>query len=176
MDNPIEELAGVIRALTESPSTQQVFDNIDKYFTEDAAIFYPVFNQIYTRNGRENLKAAYQWRRTFTYNDRSEYNVIMVNKDQTQATIDTIQVIRFRLAPIRAFDARINYIIRLGLRRCDYDGKYRVYRQQDNFPTDITQSGIPLPHIVRIINDATKAFAWLFVVFIGHILMMLGIF
>jgi hypothetical protein len=31
-----------------------------RYFTEDAQILYFNLSQIYTRNGRENLKAAYQ--------------------------------------------------------------------------------------------------------------------
>ncbi|PLW26360.1 hypothetical protein PCASD_20709 [Puccinia coronata f. sp. avenae] len=84
----------------------------------------------------------------------------MVNKDQTQATIDLYQTIMFRLLPIKAFNARLNYIVRLGLRKCE-DGKYRIYRQQDNLPTDITQSGFPLPRFIRIINDVTKALAWL---------------
>ncbi|KAH9451859.1 hypothetical protein Pst134EA_025799 [Puccinia striiformis f. sp. tritici] len=34
----------------------EVFRNIDKYFTEDVALFYPIFNQIYNRNGREISK------------------------------------------------------------------------------------------------------------------------
>jgi hypothetical protein len=33
----------------------------------------------------------------------------------------------FRLLPIKAFNARLNYIVRLGLRKCE-DGKYRIYR------------------------------------------------
>ncbi|KAA1133627.1 hypothetical protein PGTUg99_028436 [Puccinia graminis f. sp. tritici] len=174
MENPIEELAGVVLSVTE-PSTDEIFRNIDKYYTEDVAIFYPVFNQIFTRNGRENLKAAYQWRQTFTYNSRIKFNAVMVNQEQTQATVDIIQKLSFRLLPVRAFDVRFNYIIRLGLRKCPCDGKYRIFRQQDNFPSDLTMSGIPLPQFVRIINDVIKAYAWLFVVFIGHILMMLGI-
>lgn len=48
--------------------------------------------------------------------------------------------------------------------------------QQDNLPTDLTQSGLPLPQFVRIINDVIKAALWLYVVFIGHILILLGIF
>ncbi|KAH9443994.1 hypothetical protein Pst134EA_025790 [Puccinia striiformis f. sp. tritici] len=175
MDNPIEELACVVLSVTE-PSSAEVFRNIDKYFTEDVALFYPIFNQIYNRNGRENLKAAYQWRKTFTFNSKIKFNAIMVSKDQTQATLDITSTFRLRLLPIKAFDPQINFIIRVGLRKCPCDGKYRIYRQQDNFPSDLTQSGVPLPQFVRIISDVTKAIAWLLIVYIGHILMMLGIF
>ncbi|OAV94945.1 hypothetical protein PTTG_06685 [Puccinia triticina 1-1 BBBD Race 1] len=175
MENPLEELACVVLSLTEPP-TNEIYRNIDKYYTEDVAIFYPIFNQIYNRNGRENLKAAYQWRQTFTFNSQIIFNAVMVNKDQTQATLDITQTLRFRLLPVKAFDPRLNYIIRLGLRRCPCDGKYRIYRQQDNFPSDLTMSGLPLPQFVRIISDVTKAFAWLFVVFFGHIFMMFGVF
>ncbi|KAI7940040.1 hypothetical protein MJO28_013692 [Puccinia striiformis f. sp. tritici] len=111
MDNPIEELACVVLSVTE-PSSAEVFRNIDKYFTEDVALFYPIFNQIYNRNGRENLKAAYQWRKTFTFNSKIKFNAIMVSKDQTQATLDITSTFRLRLLPIKAFDPQINFIIR----------------------------------------------------------------
>lgn len=175
MENPQEELACVVLSLTERHTTAEVFQSIDRYFTQDATLNYPFFNQIYSRNGRENLKAAWQWRQTFTFMDRTEFNAVMVSKDQTEATLDITQTIVFRLLPVRAFNARVNYIVRVGLRRCE-DGKYRIYRQQDNLPTDLTQSGLPLPQFVRIINDVIKAALWLYVVFIGHILILLGIF
>ncbi|POW14416.1 hypothetical protein PSTT_02877 [Puccinia striiformis] len=185
MDNPIEELACVVLSVTE-PSSAEVFRNIDKYFTEDVALFYPIFNQIYNRNGRENLKAAYQWRKTFTFNSKIKFNAIMIVflvrcKGEMiliwlSYSSDITSTFRLRLLPIKAFDPQINFIIRVGLRKCPCDGKYRIYRQQDNFPSDLTQSGVPLPQFVRIISDVTKAIAWLLIVYIGHILMMLGIF
>jgi len=175
MENPQEELACVVLALTEERTSAEAFRTIDRYFTPDATINNPVFNQIYSRNGRENLKAAYQWRQTFTFMDRTEFNAIMVNKDQTEATLDIFQTLGFRLLPVKAFNARVNYIVRVGLRKCE-DGKYRIYRQQDNLPSDLTQSGLPLPQFVRVISDVIKAVVWLNVVVIGHILILLGIF
>ncbi|KAI7941454.1 hypothetical protein MJO29_013528 [Puccinia striiformis f. sp. tritici] len=147
MDNPIEELACVVLSVTE-PSSAEVFRNIDKYFTEDVALFYPIFNQIYNRNGRENLKAAYQWRKTFTFNSKIKFNAIMVSKDQTQATLDITSTFRLRLLPIKAFDPQINFIIRVGLRKCPCDGKYRIYRYVVLFSLSFLQnraSGITLP-------------------------------
>ncbi|KAI9615065.1 hypothetical protein H4Q26_011603 [Puccinia striiformis f. sp. tritici PST-130] len=129
-----------------------------EYFTEDALLMYFNLSQIYSKNGRQNLKAAYQV------------------SEQTEATIDLTQSVRVRLVPIDSVNVVCNFIVRLGLRKCREDNKYRIYRQQDNFPTDLTQCGLPLPQFIRVINDVIKALAWLFVVTWGRIFIMLGIF
>ncbi|KAA1079247.1 hypothetical protein PGT21_004753 [Puccinia graminis f. sp. tritici] len=176
MDNPIEELADVVRSVTEVEHTSQVLANIDKYFTEDAQLIYFNLSQIYSRNGRQNLKAAYQVSRALGFGIKIEIHEVMVNKEQTEATIDLTQSVRVRLLPIDSVNVVCNFIVRLALRRSAEDNKYRIYRQHDNFPTDLTQCGLPLPTFIRVINDVIKALVWLFVVAWGRIFMMFGIF
>ncbi|KNZ49961.1 hypothetical protein VP01_466g4 [Puccinia sorghi] len=226
MENPQEELACVVLSLTERHTTAEVFQSIDRYFTQDATLNYPFFNQIYSRNGRENLKAAWQWRQTFTFMDRTEFNAVMVSKDQTEATLGESRDVSRRqyhsnhrvptlagesvqcscelhcasgLAKMRGWEvphlsvsccpaASIPSPILYPLKPacpCKILTSYNYLlirrlhaqsSQQDNLPTDLTQSGLPLPQFVRIINDVIKAALWLYVVFIGHILILLGIF
>ncbi|OAV94949.1 hypothetical protein PTTG_06686 [Puccinia triticina 1-1 BBBD Race 1] len=176
MDNPIEELADVVRSVTEVEHTSEVFANIDRYFTEDAQLIYFNLSSIYSRNGRQNLKAAYQVSRVLGFGIKIDIHEVMVNKEQTEATIDLTQSVRIRLLPIQSANVVCNFIVRLALRKSCEDNKYRIYRQHDNFPTDLTQSGLPMPNFIRVINDVIKALAWLYVVAWGRIFMMLGIF
>ncbi|PLW06424.1 hypothetical protein PCANC_04293 [Puccinia coronata f. sp. avenae] len=176
MENPIEELEHVVRSLLEVEHTSEVFANIDKYFTEDAQILYFNLSQIYTRNGRENLKAAYQVSRALGFGIKITMHAVMVNKEQTQATLDLTQSVRVRLMPIDSVNVVCNFIVRLGLRKSAQDNKYRIYLQDDNFPTDLTQSGLPLPRFILVTSDLIKAFIWLFVVAWGRFFMLLGIF
>lgn len=175
MENPLEELEGVVRAVTEATSTADTFASIDRYFTEDAILLYPSFAQIYTRNGRENVKAAYQVARAVGFGIKVEIHAVMINKDQTEATIDLTQTVRVRALPVNSVNVRCNFIVRLKLRKSVDDHKYRISCQQDNFPTDITQSGLPCPQIICILSDVMKGVVWLFIVTWGHIFIMLGI-
>ncbi|KAI9631635.1 hypothetical protein KEM48_014566 [Puccinia striiformis f. sp. tritici PST-130] len=163
MDNPIDELEHVVRSVTEI---------LYGRCTIDVLQLIPNLLQEWS----SKPQGAYQVSRALGFGIKIDIHSVMVNKEQTEATIDLTQSVRVRLVPIDSVNVVCNFIVRLGLRKCREDNKYRIYRQQDNFPTDLTQCGLPLPQFIRVINDVIKALAWLFVVTWGRIFIMLGIF
>ncbi|EGG01560.1 uncharacterized protein MELLADRAFT_110929 [Melampsora larici-populina 98AG31] len=60
MDNPIAEIKDVVRSITEPYEATTLAKNVEKYFTADAYILHPAFNQPHTVNGRDDLVGIYK--------------------------------------------------------------------------------------------------------------------
>ncbi|KAI9611616.1 hypothetical protein H4Q26_008571 [Puccinia striiformis f. sp. tritici PST-130] len=97
MDDPVKELKEVIRSITEPFSAREIAKNVDKYFTEDAFIMYPLFNQPQTANSRENLKGIYKLLRVFSYHGKIDFHAVMFSEDRLNATVDLTETIQPRL-------------------------------------------------------------------------------
>ncbi|EGG01730.1 uncharacterized protein MELLADRAFT_110778 [Melampsora larici-populina 98AG31] len=60
MDNPVAEIEDVVRCITEPADASIIVKNVEKYFTHDARIYHPLFNQPYSQeNSLEDLKGIY---------------------------------------------------------------------------------------------------------------------
>ncbi|KAI8461276.1 hypothetical protein BY996DRAFT_8384789 [Phakopsora pachyrhizi] len=153
MEDPIHEIEDVIRSITEPYSAQVITQNVEKYFTEDAFILHPLLKQVHTAKGIENLKGIYKMLRVNTINNKLDFHAVMFSQDKLQATIELTERLQYRFLPISRF-INIRFISRVDLRK-ESDGKYRIYRQQDNLPTDIHDSQLPLP-VLSVISDVIK--------------------
>lgn len=144
MDDPVKQIEDVVRSITEPYEAKVITDNVEKYFTRDAQLLYPFLNQPYSKdNGREDLKGFYKLLRVQTIDNKIEFHAVMFNADKTEGTIELTEYVTWRFNPIarlRSTQAAVRFIVRISLRKCE-DGKYRIYRQEDNFPTDLTKSG-----------------------------------
>lgn len=144
MDDPVKEIKDVVRSITEPYEAGVIVANIDKYFTRDAQIFHPFINQPYGKdNGREDLKGIYKMLRVQTINNKIDFHAVMFNEDKTQGTLELTEHVTMRMNPLSRMSSSqtaVRFLVRIDLRICE-DGKYRIYRQEDNFPSDITQSG-----------------------------------
>ncbi|KAH9808888.1 hypothetical protein DFH28DRAFT_992757 [Melampsora americana] len=180
MDNPVKEIEYVVRSITEPYEAKVLAQNIEEYFTPDAQIFHPFINQPYSKdNGREDLKGIYKMLRVQSIDNKIEFHAVMFNEDQTQGTIDLTEHMTMRLNPIaRLTSSRVavRFIVRISLRKCE-DGKYRIYRQEDNLPSDLTKSGFaaPIPGLGTL-NSLVKGSAGFVTAKLGNFLLAYGLF
>ncbi|EGG11319.1 uncharacterized protein MELLADRAFT_76617 [Melampsora larici-populina 98AG31] len=166
MDDPVKEIEDVVRSITEPYEASVIADNIEKYFTRDAQIFHPFINQPYSKdNGREDLKGIYKILRVQTIDNKIDFHAVMFNEDKTQGTIELTEHVCMRMNPLsrlRPSRASVRFLVRIDLKKCE-DGKYRIYRQEDNFPSDLTQSGfaaaIPGMGTLNTIIKSTAGYA-----------------
>ncbi|PLW42408.1 hypothetical protein PCANC_09890 [Puccinia coronata f. sp. avenae] len=167
MDDPVKELADVVRSITEPYTAKEITDNVEKYFTKDAFIQYPMFNQPHTPHGKENLKGLYKLLRVFTINNKIEFHAIMFSQDRLKATVDLSEGVQSRFFPSLHF--KVHFITRVDLRK-EEDGKFRICRQEDNYPNDLKRSGIPIP-ILPTLGATYKIIAGTVVSFVGRFLL-----
>ncbi|KAH9810976.1 hypothetical protein DFH28DRAFT_1063814 [Melampsora americana] len=144
MDNPIAEIKDVVRSITEPYEASTIAKNVEKYFTRDAYILHPAFNQPHTSNGRDDLVGIYKMLRVLTIDNKIEFHAVMFNEDMTQGTIELTEYVTMRWSPISRYFSRRNrlhFLVRIDLRKCS-DGKYRIWRQHDNLATDLAMCGV----------------------------------
>ncbi|KAH9472813.1 hypothetical protein MJO29_001336 [Puccinia striiformis f. sp. tritici] len=170
MDDPVKELKEVIRSITEPFSARDIAKNVDKYFTEDAFIMYPLFNQPQTANSRENLKGIYKLLRVFSYHGKIDFHAVMFSEDRLNATVDLTETIQPRFA--RCLSFKLHFITRVDLRKED-DGKFRIWRQEDNYPNDLKRSQIPIPFLPTF-TAAYKIIAGIIISCVGRFLLEKG--
>ncbi|EGG11320.1 uncharacterized protein MELLADRAFT_90789 [Melampsora larici-populina 98AG31] len=178
MDDPVKEIEDVIRSITEPYEATTLAENIEKYFTRDAQVLHPFINQPYSQdNGMEDLKGIYKILRVQSLDNKIEFHAVMFNEDKTEGTIELTEHMTMRMNPIARLTssrAAVRFIVRISLRKCE-DGKYRIYRQEDNFPSDLTKSGVatPIPGLGSL-NSAIKSFTGFATVKLGRFLLAYG--
>ncbi|KAG0146974.1 hypothetical protein CROQUDRAFT_715265 [Cronartium quercuum f. sp. fusiforme G11] len=178
MDDPVVEIEDVVRSLTEPSEATAIAKNVEKYFTPSAYITHPFFNQPRTGNGRKDLVGIYRMLRVFTLNNKIEFHAVMFNGDKTQGTIELTEHVTMRLNPIsRYFGVRegVRFLVRIDLEKSPEDGKYRISRQDDNFPSDLTTSGIhrSFPGL-SVLNNVVKGTIGFLAAKLGRILLSQG--
>jgi len=170
MDDPVKELADVVRMITEPYAASEIAQNVDKYFTEDAFILYPMFNQPHTAHGKENLKGIYKLLRVFSINNKIEFHALMFSEDRLHATVDLTESLEARFCS--CIKAKLHFITRVDMRK-EGDGKFRICRQEDNYPNDLRRSGIPL-YGLSIFTATYKIIAGTLVSCVGRFLLEKG--
>ncbi|EFP86997.2 hypothetical protein PGT21_032062 [Puccinia graminis f. sp. tritici] len=173
MENPRAEIADVVRSITEPQDPETVLKNIDKYFTEDAFILHPMANQPELARGRDNLKALYYMFRKGTKDNKIHFHAVMFSEDLTQCTLDLTEDvldIKSALFPsLATTHLSLRFLVRVDL-RLESDGKYRIWRQHDNFVSDLGMSGFKLFPGAGFISDLLKSSGALFTIAIGRYL------
>jgi len=76
---------------------------VDKYFTPDAQIVYPLLNSP-RASGVEGVKAAYKMLRVLTYGNQIEFNVVAWDRirnvkgvEHQSGFLDLVETLKFRL-------------------------------------------------------------------------------
>ncbi|KAG0144510.1 hypothetical protein CROQUDRAFT_659964 [Cronartium quercuum f. sp. fusiforme G11] len=161
MENPIAEMKDVVRSLVEPDSLQVIANNIDKWFTEDAYIEHPFLNQPHTAHGKDMIKGYYTCLRVFTSHTKTEFHVVMFNEDSTKAFIELTQhtnpcIMGFTLGD--CFRMHVRFLVIVDLRKGPHDRKFRISRQEDNFPSDFSKAGYPPIPGLGFLSNVIKGF------------------
>ncbi|WAQ85578.1 hypothetical protein PtA15_6A206 [Puccinia triticina] len=171
MEDPRAEIRDVVRSITEPQDPQTVLKNVDKYFTDDAFILHPMANQPQMARGKDNLKALYYMFRKGTKENKIHFNAVMFSEDLTQCAIDLIEDVKDLKSvllpgfPVRPLSIRFLVLVDL---RLEADGKYRIWRQHDNFISDLGMSGLKIFPGASLISDVIKASGALFTIVLGR--------
>ncbi|OAV86377.1 hypothetical protein PTTG_12110, partial [Puccinia triticina 1-1 BBBD Race 1] len=91
----------------------------------------------------------------------------MFSEDRLNATVDLTETLESRFAP--CIKAKLHFITRVDMRK-ESDGKYRICRQEDNYPNDLQRSGIPLFWIPTI-TATYKIVAGTIISYVGRFLL-----
>ncbi|EFP85745.2 uncharacterized protein PGTG_11074 [Puccinia graminis f. sp. tritici CRL 75-36-700-3] len=176
MEDPVKELPEVVRKITEPYAATEIVHNVDKYFTDDAYLLYPMINQPHTKNGKSSLKGIYKlllsgsdagssssfcnhWcanrnkklieylnnlscssSRVLTINNQIEFHAVMFSEDKLKATIELSETLQGRFIPVWF---KLRFLSRVDLRQ-EADGKYRICKQEDNYPNDLKRAGLEI--------------------------------
>ncbi|KAA1100388.1 hypothetical protein PGT21_036023 [Puccinia graminis f. sp. tritici] len=140
MEDPVKELPEVVRKITEPYAATEIVHNVDKYFTDDAYLLYPMINQPHTKNGKSSLKGIYKLFRVLTINNQIEFHAVMFSEDKLKATIELSETLQGRFIPVWF---KLRFLSRVDLRQ-EADGKYRICKQEDNYPNDLKRAGLEI--------------------------------
>jgi len=175
MENPVAEIRDVVRSITEPYEATEIAKNVEKYFTNDAYIIHPILNQPQTSNSREDLIGIYKMLRVTTVNNKIEFHSVMFNEDMTRGALDLTEYLTARWNPLlKSHLVPARFLVFIDLRKCE-DGKYRICRQHDNFPSDLTMSGQGqfIPGL-SLLNDLVKGSIGFFAGRLGRLLLARG--
>lgn len=175
MDNPVKEIEHVIRSITEPYEASIIAANVDKYFTEDAYILHPFLKSNRTSHGRDDLKGIYKMLRVFVVNNKIKFHAVMFSPDGLHGTIELSEYAEPRLSLLKSLTIDVRFITRIDLRQ-ESDGKYRIYRQQDNFPTDLQDSGFMTLPGLKLMSEVIKYSIGIGASMMGNFLLPRGIF
>ncbi|GAA5831133.1 hypothetical protein JCM11251_005156 [Rhodosporidiobolus azoricus] len=183
MQDPRNEIRDVVRSLCELPRGIDLVNSVEKYFTPDAQIVYPLFNSP-KASGIEGVKAAYQMLRTLTYGQHVEFHAVAFDRIETDKGIERLkgfldftEHLKIRILPDRVNPwFHFRFITRIDLVRNPNDNKWYVEKQEDNLPSDFGSTGLHfLPFDVQISN-AIKWVTGVGTLVAGYTFSRLGIF
>ncbi|MBW0534953.1 hypothetical protein O181_074668 [Austropuccinia psidii MF-1] len=175
MEDPAAEIRGVVRSLSESIYGKTVAENVEKYFTNDAFVLHPFINQPSLVRGREGVKGIYKFFRVVTIHNAITFHAVMFNENKTQGAIELTERFQLRLIPPPfRITFSCHFIIRVDL-RLEKDGRYRIWRQDDNVINDLHRSGLGifLPGS-SFISDIIKGVTGFILIIIGRFLLATG--
>jgi len=151
MDDPVAEIRDVIRALTEPYKATTLAENVEKFFTKDAILQHPFLTISQDQNSREAIKGVYKILRVNSLDQKIQFHAVMFNEDKTQVAIDLTEHMKSRHR-LRSNNMALRLIVLLDLVK-EEDGKYRISRQEDNFPSNIPMFGSSfIPGLTTIYN------------------------
>ncbi|KAI9620068.1 hypothetical protein KEM48_008343 [Puccinia striiformis f. sp. tritici PST-130] len=223
------KLPEVVRMITEPYEATEIVRNVNKYFTEDAYLLYPMVNQPYTKQGKTKLIGLYKLLLSKTYyygscyhekgyyslvpdlgrayrmltiNNQIEFHAVMFSEDKLKAAIGTYLICVPRSLGASSMNSRVccrylqrqmsvltivynleltetlqgrfipiwfrlRFISRVDLRK-EKDGKYRICKQEDNYPNDLKRAGLEIIPGLATFLDVCKFLLGLLAASIGN--------
>ncbi|GAA5857373.1 hypothetical protein JCM8547_002248 [Rhodosporidiobolus lusitaniae] len=132
MDSPVNEIRGVIRELCQ-PKLNGMLNAVNKYFTPNAQIFYPLFNSPKAA-GIEGIKSAYAMLRVLTYGNNFDFHAVAMDRiyvekgvEYQKGMINHTEHLKLRF-PLPDMLNPVSYIT---LERNPNDNKWYVLKQED---------------------------------------------
>ncbi|KAA1102527.1 hypothetical protein PGTUg99_008508 [Puccinia graminis f. sp. tritici] len=150
MDDPVNQIKGVIRSLIEPYRHAVVGENVSKYFTPDATISNPLW--IHTKLSKSDIhvKSIYEILRLFSINNRVEFQGVMFDETNEHCTLELVETMDSILHYNFLSNVSIPLLIRLDLTK-GADGKYWISKEKSNIPTDLKMIGMVLfPSLISI--------------------------
>ncbi|KAJ1030571.1 hypothetical protein NDA16_001480 [Ustilago loliicola] len=136
MEDPVNEIRGVVKGLVAARNASEQKYCIQRYFAPDASFDHVLCTVSSGPNSRDNgLLPIYQWLRVIS---RSDIEVYSTNK----LFLEAVQTLRPNLPIIRdviAKDARI--VVALQLQR-GADGKFYIKSQEDHYAVQVLPFGL----------------------------------
>ncbi|GAA5982631.1 hypothetical protein JCM5350_002127 [Sporobolomyces pararoseus] len=181
MQSPQNEIRGVVRALVESEKSVDMLAAVDKYFTQDAQIVYPLLNSP-RASGIEGVKSAYKMLRVLTYGNSIEFNVVAWDRIKSTKGVETqsgfldlVETLKFRLPlPERLNPSfSIRFLTRIDLRK-DSNDIWKVTKQEDSLPSDYASTGLRIFPFDREISNLIKFTTGLGTLVVGSLLTRLN--
>eukprot|EP00918_Siedleckia_nematoides_P069529 GHVU01151619.1.p1 GENE.GHVU01151619.1~~GHVU01151619.1.p1 ORF type:complete len:177 (-),score=13.99 GHVU01151619.1:271-801(-) len=151
MDDPVAEIRDVVRGLTEPYEAKTIAVNVEKYFTENAVLKHPFVCVASASNSRDAIKGIYKILRVNSVNQKIEFHAVTFNEDKTQVALDLTEY----MSPRYIFNTHriaLRLIVLLELIKGS-DGKFRITKQEDNFPSDTPMISFPfIPGLAKVFN------------------------
>ncbi|KAF2807896.1 uncharacterized protein BDZ99DRAFT_68391 [Mytilinidion resinicola] len=130
MENPVDEISGVIHSLTQDPTPQQM-GTIENYFTPNATFTHP-FCRTLTSNSKTQIIYIYRWYKIMSPNIDITIKSVAFDKQNLTLYVSISQV--FKLFIIPFYKAPVSLVTLLQLER--RDKKYYIANQNDLYQTD----------------------------------------
>ncbi|KAF5347720.1 hypothetical protein D9756_010303 [Leucocoprinus leucothites] len=150
MENPEEEIRGVVLQLTSASSPDLQRRTVERYMTPDVAFRHPICAVESGSNSRKTVLGIYQWYRVLSPRTEAQVNSVVWDKEHGYMFLDVQQWFRLFWSPARSAPARL--CTRLTLRR-EEDGLYYIAMQEDFYHPDdfITLLLPPLVPFIRMV-------------------------
>ncbi|KAI9603995.1 hypothetical protein H4Q26_003605 [Puccinia striiformis f. sp. tritici PST-130] len=135
MDDPVNQIKGVIRSLIEPYRHRVIAENVSKSFTPDAIITNPLWIRAKVPN--PDMRKD----RLFSINNRVEFQGVMFDETKEHCTIELVETMDSILHYKILSSIKIRVLIRIDLTK-GADGKYLISKERSNIPTDLKMIGM----------------------------------
>jgi len=169
MENPAEEIAGVVLRLTSTSSPDIQKRTVMQYMTSDVAFQHPVCAVERGPNSRKTVLGIYNWYRVLSPHINLRVNSVVWDPEHNYMFLDIVQWFKLFWLPIEPAPSRL--CVRLTLRR-EEDGLYYIAKQEDfyhpdDFITLLLPPIVPFVRIVLLITGLMSSLCASFAQFLG---------
>ncbi|KAF2115230.1 hypothetical protein BDV96DRAFT_599597 [Lophiotrema nucula] len=133
MENPEEEISGVIHLLTQSPPTTQL-ETIETYFTPNASFTHPFCRTGKWENSRFLIQVIYRWYKIMSPRIDITVHSVAFDKPNLLLYVSISQVFRIWIVPF--YRAPVKLVTVLELKHNKGDNLYYIDSQNDLYQVD----------------------------------------
>lgn len=140
MENPEQELPGILHLLTSSKAAVVLHQTIKRYYTPDASIRHPLTVVKSGPTSRDKLLGVFEWYRVISPGTVATINEFVYDKEKKIAFIDISQTFKLRIVPSSPRPSRLITRVKL----VEHDKLLYIKEQEDFFhPDDIMKYIFP---------------------------------
>jgi hypothetical protein len=133
MENPRNEITGIIHLLTQSPPSIQR-ETIETYFTSNASFTHPFCRTGSFENSRFLVRAIYRWYKIMSPRIDITVNSVAFDEPNLILYVNISQVFRIWVIPFYRAPVELTSVLTLKHNRGD--GKYYISSQNDLYQVD----------------------------------------